>query len=226
MLKKVTFCIAGMILLSAAVNLQAQEPREPIEQQLRQERFAARQQRFDQWFDELTNAYKENDRERMGQLLEKMEQFRQRRQEMREARREEVQRPSPLRKEPKHWRGEPARPDRLHGEFLQRGRGMVPARIGQQGNGRHKGMGRPCQARSHRRFGKPCRNFRQGRFAGAGQGFRNRGKEGLCRGLQQRNLPERRGYFQPRGVNRGQQVQPKKNVRRWRQNEQNSEWDW
>jgi len=40
--------------------------------------------RFDKWFNQLTKAYHENDREKMGQLLRKMRQLRQRRREGRD----------------------------------------------------------------------------------------------------------------------------------------------
>jgi hypothetical protein len=41
------------------------------------------QERFGMWLDELTKAYKDNDRERMGQLIRKMHQFRKRLQQQR-----------------------------------------------------------------------------------------------------------------------------------------------
>jgi uncharacterized protein involved in type VI secretion and phage assembly len=47
-------------------------------QQLRPGANLPRQQMFGKWLDELTNAYRENDREKMGQLIRKMHQLRQR----------------------------------------------------------------------------------------------------------------------------------------------------
>jgi len=47
-------------------------------QQLRPGANLPRQQMFSKWLDELTNAYRENDREKMGQLIRKMHQLRQR----------------------------------------------------------------------------------------------------------------------------------------------------
>jgi len=47
-------------------------------QQLRPGANLPRQQMFSRWLDELTKAYRENDREKMGQLIRKMHQLRQR----------------------------------------------------------------------------------------------------------------------------------------------------
>ena len=62
---------------AAAARRPMQSVRRKV-QQLRPGANLPAQQMFSTWLDELTNAYRENDREKMGQLIRKMRQMRQR----------------------------------------------------------------------------------------------------------------------------------------------------
>jgi len=95
MLRKIILGIAVVVLLTGAENVIAQQsnnqpPAEPTQRQRGgprreapgaesgQDRFGGMRAGFDTWFEELTQAYEKNDKEKMGQLLEDMKQRRQR----------------------------------------------------------------------------------------------------------------------------------------------------
>lgn len=91
MSKKVILGIVAVVLLLGAENLLAKEKadkpkaRQKQAQKLQQKKKGLHQKqarpiqkRFDSWFGQLTKAYRQNDREKMGQLLKKMHQFRER----------------------------------------------------------------------------------------------------------------------------------------------------
>jgi len=80
MLKKIIIALVAVSFLAGAENLLAKEYRD--EPQRAQKRFRAQrgenkgsqtgQQQFDKWFNALTKAYKQNDRQKMEQLLRDM----------------------------------------------------------------------------------------------------------------------------------------------------------
>lgn len=91
MSKKVILGIVAAVLLLGAENLLAKEKtdkpkaRQKQAQKLQQKKKGLHQKqaqpiqkRFDSWFGQLTKAYRQNDREKMGQLLRNMHQFRER----------------------------------------------------------------------------------------------------------------------------------------------------
>jgi predicted O-methyltransferase YrrM len=96
MLKKVILSIVVVVLLVGIVNLAAQEKKgevggKQIQEQRRnvnttEEGMRSRRSRFmgegfDKWLNELTEAYQQQDREKMGQLLDEMKKNRERRRE-------------------------------------------------------------------------------------------------------------------------------------------------
>ncbi|MHC4423615.1 MAG: hypothetical protein ACYSWR_02955 [Planctomycetota bacterium] len=90
MLKKAMLGILAVALLAGAENVSAQKKKgrpkahqkqEQVQKGQAQKRgLRSRQRGFDKWLAALTEAYRENDREKMGQLLRNMKQRRQRRQ--------------------------------------------------------------------------------------------------------------------------------------------------
>jgi hypothetical protein len=118
------------------------------------------QQMFGRWLDELINAYRENDREKMGQLLRKMNQVRSRWQKRLEALGATGRRGLALRERAEKRRGEG---ERQPGQFRW-GRGW-----------RNRSMGRWGMGLRGRRMMMRLR----GRMAGPGRGLRPRGVSGL-----------------------------------------------
>ncbi len=92
MLKKLTLIVAALILVGGAGELMAREhgakPRQgKWQQQMRkdgqQNRAHRKGRSIDKWLDEMTDAYEQNDGEKMGRLLKGMRQFRKEQQESR-----------------------------------------------------------------------------------------------------------------------------------------------
>ncbi len=165
--------------------------------------------------DELTKAYRENDREKMGQLIRKMNQLRQKMQKarvalgerMRDFRgRPEAARPSAKKERPERRKAAPKDTDRPGPPMLRRGmgrrgqgmqgkgmsrwgRGYQRGGIGGWGQGFQgrgmRGLGRGLQGRG-RGMGGWGRGYQRGGIGGWGQGFQGRGMRGLGRGLQGR----------------------------------------
>jgi predicted O-methyltransferase YrrM len=96
MLKKAILSIVVVVLLAGIVNSATQEKKgEVVGKQIQEQRrdvstteegIRSRQSRlmgegFDKWLNELTEAYQQQDREKMGQLLEEMKKNRERRRE-------------------------------------------------------------------------------------------------------------------------------------------------
>ena len=82
MLKKIIISVMAVVLLTGSENVFANETNaaagvEQEKQVLQSGVKRPRQQEFDRYFNALTKAYRENDREKMGQMLRKMNQFRQ-----------------------------------------------------------------------------------------------------------------------------------------------------
>ncbi|RKY25341.1 MAG: hypothetical protein DRP62_01455 [Planctomycetota bacterium] len=109
-------------------------------------------QRFDKWLDELTNAYKNNDKEKMGELIEKMHQ-----------RRETMRQRRGTRSEFRPW-------------LRRRGYGQR-GRVGQFRGGQY-GYGRGFQGRNV--DGRGCYGFQRRHTYGWGQSrpHRRMGRDG------------------------------------------------
>ena len=127
--------------------------------------------------DELTKAYRENDREKMGQLIRKMNQLRQKMQKARAALgermrdfrgRPEAARPSAKKEQSERRKAASKDTDRPGPPMLRRG-------MGRRGQG--------MQGRGMSRWG---RGYQRGDIGGWGQGFQGRGMGGWGRGLQGR----------------------------------------
>jgi len=155
--------------------------------------------RFDKWFNQLTKAYHENDREKMGQLLRKMRQLRQRRREERDTlgghRRDFLSRPGIGRGRGGIGRG---RPRRFRGDSGRCGRDF-PHRGGMMRWGRGFQRRGVCQR-------------------GHGMPYEAMPPEGMCRpemGFSPRDMGEYGHKFRRRGMN----------APRW-DDVRSSEWDW
>jgi len=98
MLKRIVLGVVVLALLAGTGILIAQEDEDTPKAEQKQESCAKQkrpgfrrwqerpiEERFNKWFNNLTKAYEENDREKMGQLLKKMEQQRQKQREKRGA---------------------------------------------------------------------------------------------------------------------------------------------
>ena len=133
-------------------------------QQFRPEQERPVQQMFDRWFNELTKAYQENDRQKMGQLIRKMHQLRQRQRKARPALGERVR---DFRVRPGAEKGHPDTDKRRRPGVRKEDSGQI--RGGPQGYGfQPRGMDRPDRR-------KPP----EGR-GGWGRGFQGRGMGGCC----------------------------------------------
>ena len=150
MLKRIVLGIVFLALLSGAGILIAREDEDTPKAEQKRESCAKQkrpgfrrwqewpiEKRFNKWFNNLTKAYEENDREKMGQLLKKMEQRRQKRQERREAR---CERRQDFRKRPGAGRGRIGRfhagPKRRYRGFHRRGMGGWGPGMLRRGTGR------------------------------------------------------------------------------------------
>jgi hypothetical protein len=166
-------------------------------QQLRPGQVRPMQEGAGRFLDELTKAYRENDREKMGQLIRKMNQLRQRMQKARSAPGERVRdlrgRPGAAQPDVKKERPEirktppkdtdwPGPPMLRRGMMMQRG-GMSRWGQGMQGRGmmmQGRGMGRRGQGMQGRGMMMQGRGMGRG---GRGMQGRGRGMGGLGRGV-------------------------------------------
>ena len=220
MSKKVIFGIVAAVLLLGAENLFAQEreadervERRALRRAERAEReaghkrmqgmqqkhrgFRPMQEGFDRWFNQLTKAYHQNDREKMGQLLRNMHQFRERQTKEKDAVGECRQ----------DFRGRDEAGKGRHGQFHG-----GPCRHGQ--GLQHTGMGRPDPDMPHRGMGRPDPDMPHRGMGRRGRGFQRRGMGRR----QQRIRGGRRGYRNPGFPHGG--------MHNWRQGSHRSEWDW
>ncbi len=80
MSKKIIISIIALVLLTGVVNafacekFQHEHGEKTTKKHHLQKQDFGRQQQFDNWFMALKNAYSENDRERVGELIQRMEQ--------------------------------------------------------------------------------------------------------------------------------------------------------
>ena len=154
--------------------------------------------RFDKWFNQLTKAYHENDREKMGQLLRKMRQLRQRRRAERDALGE-------------HRRYFPSEPG------FGRGRGGIGRGRPWRFRGDLGRCGRDFPHRGMMRWGRGFQRRGVGR-RGHGMPYEAVPPEGMCRpemGFPPRDMGESGHKFRHRGMN----------APRW-DDVPSSEWDW
>ena len=188
MLKKVMLGIVAVIVLVGAENLIAQE-REVDERaekralrraeraereaghkrmegvQQKRQGFRPVQERFDRWFDKLTKAYRQNDREKMGQLLRKMHQFREGQTKAKDAVGERRQDFCGGARARKREAGQ------FRGGLGGRGQGLQGRGMGGQGQDfPARGIGRPDPDMPPRGMGR-----RQQRTHGGRRGYRNPG---------------------------------------------------
>jgi hypothetical protein len=164
MLKKIILSVVAAVLLIGSERLLATETNpttgaEQEKQVLQSGIRRPRQQEFDRYFNALTKAYRENDRETMGQMLRKMNQFRQNQQKA---------------KAVPGKRGQDLPKRRGRGQdMVRQGQGMGPQGQGMGGRGRGmggRGRGMGWQGRG-----------RNGR--GRGMGWQGRGRNGRGRGM-------------------------------------------
>ena len=232
MLKKVMLGIVAVIVLVGAENLIAQE-REVDERaekralrraeraereaghkrmegvQQKRQGFRPVQERFDRWFDKLTKAYRQNDREKMGQLLRKMHQFRE---------------------------GQTKAKDAV-GERRQDFCGGARARKREAGQFRG-GLGGRGQGLQGRGMGGQGQDFPARGIGRRGQGIQGRGMGGQGQDFQARGMGRPDPDMPPRGMGRRQQRThggrrgyrnpgfPRRGMRNRRQDSHSSEWDW
>jgi len=127
---------------------------------LRQEQARPTQRRFDKWFSRLTKAYRENDGEKMGQLLGKMHQFRKRQTDAFGERRQDFR---------SRDRAGKGRHGQFHGGRRRHGQGLQHTGIGGQGqDSPARGIGRRGRGFQRRGIGG-----RQQRIHGGRRGYRN-----------------------------------------------------
>jgi len=243
MSKKIMLVIVAVILLLGAENLIAQERRDrpeaepervralqqkpqqkPVREAVRKRVEAVRgklqqlrpeQEASGRLLDELTKAYRENDREKMGQLIRKMNQLRQRVQKARVAPGERVRdlrgrpeaaQPGAKKERPERRKATPEDTDRLGPPMLRRGtgrwgQGMQGRGIGGRGQGMQgRGMGRRGQGFQGRGMGRWGQGMQGRGMGGRGQGFQGRGMGGLGRGFQGRGMGGLGRGFQGRGM--------------------------
>ena len=131
----------------------AMEGKQQKQKSLRHKQARPIQKRFDKWFRKLTKAYRQNDREKMGQLLRNMHQFREGQTRAKDAVGEYRQ----------DFRGRDEAGKGRHGQFHG-----GPCRHGQ--GLQRRGMGRPDLDTPPRGMGR-----RQQRIHGGRRGYRNPG---------------------------------------------------
>ena len=185
MLKKAMLGILAVALLAGTENLFAQgrkgrptarQKQKQVEEGRQQRKgLRPRQQQFDKWLTALTKAYRENDSEKMGQLLRNMNQRRQKRQK-------ETDAPG---KRGQHFRHEGwevrGRPEQLR-ERKDGRRGHREDLRGWHGRGfEHEGKGRRGGAFRRKSWREHAKGFRgehiercYPRFRGRGMGKRGR----------------------------------------------------
>jgi len=209
------------------------------------------QRRFDGWLAALTKAYRENDGEKMGQLLRNMNQ-RRRRQRAQKGKVEGRPERWRERKEGRRWhgRGSPAGGQGFEWEGKGRGGGAFR----REGRGKHfrdrafRGEGRRKHAKAFRGKGwrKHAKGFRGEdvgrccpRFRGRGMGKRGphgEARERFARGGYELGEwgrgPRRRGMgragrgFHGRGRHRWHQEPPPKSTHDRSRDESDFDWDW
>lgn len=199
---------------AAAVARKRMEARRGKPQQLRPGQARPMQEGAGRLLDELTKAYRENDREKMGQLIRKMHQFRQKVRkamgvpgeagrdfrgspgpampfESRRPRAVEKPRP-PIPRTDEDWPR--MQPPKDMARPLMPGRGTRGWGQGFQGRGMG-GWGRGLQGRGMRGSGQ---GFRGRGMGGWGRGFQGRGMGGWGRGFRGRGIGGRgRGFPAP-----------------------------
>ena len=253
MLKKIILSVIAAVLLTGSESMFANETNAAAgvkqEKQVLQSGVKRpRQQEFDRYFNALTKAYRENNREKMGQMLRKMNQFRKNQQKAKvvPGKREQdlPKRRGSGNERAGRFRGDldKNRPSFRHGGMRWQGRGM---------GRRDRGMGRRGQGMSWQGRGKGGRgrgmgwhgrgNGRRGRgmgWHGRGKGGRARAKVSLPRGLPLPGLGmgwRRRGMgrqgqgmgWQGRGMGgRGRGVQRRKMNIPQRDDMPREEFDW
>ena len=169
MLKRIIVGIMAVALLTGAENLLAEQIGgnpgiERMEALRGQRRLHHRQnrpgKRFDEWLNRLTKAYQENDKEKVGQLIEKMHKFRQKQRERRAALREH--------RGEFRGRGIGGRGQGFYGRGMgRRGRDSCGRGIGRRGQGSYgRGMGRRGRGFYGRGMGRGDRGFRGSRPGG------------------------------------------------------------
>jgi len=169
MLKKIILSVMAVALLTGSESVLANETNAAAgakqEKQVLQSGVKrGRQQEFDRYFNALTKAYRENDRETIGQMLRKMNQFRQNQQKAK------------------------AVPGK-RGQDLPKRRGRGMGRQGQGMGGRGQGMGRQGQGMGGQGQGMGVRGRGMGWHGrgvggrGRGMGWQGRGRGGRGRGM-------------------------------------------
>ena len=181
----------GKNIEAGAKQKQMKKPKGQFKQKqqgLRSARKQPGQQEFNRYFNALAKAYRENDREKMGQMLRKMNQFRQNQQKAK------VVPGKRGRDLPKRRVPDKGRPGRFRGDLGKRRSGFGHRGIGRQGRGlRRRGMGRGGPGFGHRGM----RGWSQGR------GFGHRGMRGRGQGLHRRCMGRQGPTMSHRGMGRG-----------------------
>ncbi|MHC4737893.1 MAG: hypothetical protein ACYS9Y_03210 [Planctomycetota bacterium] len=195
MLKKIILSVIALVLLTGSESMFANERNaaagvEHKKQVLQSGVKRARQQEFDRYFNALTKAYRENDREKMGQMLRKMNQFRQNHQKAKvvSGRREQDLPKRRSRDMCWHGRGKGRRGRGMgwHGRGMGgRGRGMCWHGRGMGRRGR--GMGWHGRSMSRRGRGM-CWHGRSMSRRGRGIGWRGRGMGGRGQSIRRRKM--------------------------------------
>ncbi|MHC4394585.1 MAG: hypothetical protein ACYS1A_02925 [Planctomycetota bacterium] len=183
------------------------------------------QQEFDRYFNTLIKAYRENNREKMGQMLRKMNQFRQKQRGARVVsgrdRQELPKRGGPGKRQPGRFHGNL---DKRGSGFQHRGMGRQRAGFGHRDMGRRRGRGMSRQGRGMSRRGRGM-SWRgrgmgwQGRgmsWQGRGMGWRGRGM-----GRQGQRFPGRNGRKGRNVSHRNMQAQKQRKRPR-----EDFDWDW
>ncbi len=200
MLKKIIIAIVVAALLAGSENLFAEKKGDKSKEIQKQEQDQAKQpsqrmdgrgvrrrqmmQEHDKWLDELTKAYKDNDKKKMGELIEKMNQRRKEMREKMEARRERRHELREKRQEHSRFWGDcDERPRRGHGRLF----GDDVDRPYCPGAGfRGRGVGRSCPRCSCRGMDRDGHGFRGKGRGKHGHGFGHGGmsKKGCGMGRQ------------------------------------------
>lgn len=182
---------------------QMKKPKGQVKQKqqgLRSARKQPGQQEFNRCFNALAKAYRENDREKMGQMLRKMNQFRQKQQKAK------VVPGKRGRDLPKRRVPDKGRPGRFRGDLGKRRSGFGHRGIGRQDRGlRRRGMGGGDPGFGHRgmRGWSQGRGLRRRGMDRGGPGFGHRGMRGRGQGLHRRCMGRQGPAMSHRGMGRG-----------------------
>jgi hypothetical protein len=225
MLKKIILSVMAVVLLTGSENVFANETNaaagvEQEKQVLQSGVKRPRQQEFDRYFNALTKAYRENDREKMGQMLRKMNQFRQNQQKAKVVPGKRGQDLPKRRGLGMGWhgRGKGRRGQGMswHGRGMgRRGQGMCWHGRGKGRRGR--GMGWHSRGKGRRGQGMSWHGRGMGgRGRGMGWHGRGMGRRGRVMGWQDRGMSRRgRGMaWQGMGGRGGGMVWQDRSVRR------------